>query len=324
MSENTLPFQESVAGSIKPFMSAHSGKSRDLWFLPRAALREKEGFNVRTDTEEFKAKVREYADSIKANGFYPDKPISAFIEKEGDETVAYVTDGYTRLAAVDLAISEGAEIEMLPVVAVPPGTTAEDLTIGLVTKNAGRPLAPYEVGIVCKRLVDMGMDEKLIATRIAKSLPYVKNLLTLVSAPKSIRDMVTTGKVSATLAVETIKKEGSNAAKVLKAGVGAAQELGKSKVTKKTVKKATEPAQDQSKKQKKAKAVTEPADEAQQSDNQPTPVVDLSPLIRLMTSALDVVMKSPAWDTMSSSVQDIVTKAHTAGQTNLDDTGDDL
>jgi ParB family chromosome partitioning protein len=226
--------------------------SSDLWKAPRSALHIDPNFNVRVHDAEYKAHIRTIADSIKANGFYPDKPIAGFVAKRDGQDVIIVTDGHSRIAGFDLAVSEGFEGTDLPVVTKPRGTSMEDLTIALVTSNSGRQLAPYEVALVCKRLVGYGMEPKAIAQRLGFTLVYVNGLLDLVAAPKALRDLVASGKVSATLAIETLRKEGSDAAKVLTAGVKEATASGKERVTKKHVKAATTKAEKKGKKGKPA------------------------------------------------------------------------
>jgi hypothetical protein len=63
----------------------------------------------------------------------------------------------------------------------------------------------------------------------------VDSLLALVSAPAEVRKLVTEGKVSATQAIDTLKKHGPNAASTLKAGVERAKANGKDKATRKHI-----------------------------------------------------------------------------------------
>lgn len=240
MSDSFENFELSmVPGSVKGAM--HGAKSSDLWKVPLSKLRVKEGFNVRVQNEAHAEQVRFIADSMKANGFFPDKPIAGYVSKENGESVIYVVDGHTRLQAVHLANSEGAEITELPVVTKPAGTSMEDLTVALVVSNGGRNLTPYEVALVCKRLIGFGMTETEIARRIGKSRNYVSDLLLLAGAPRSITNMVQDGTVSATLAVASFKKHGAQAAEVLEKGLEQATSSGKGKVTGKHLKKETTP-----------------------------------------------------------------------------------
>lgn len=225
-------------GSVKTAMAGST--SSDLWKVPRQKLHVEPGFNVRIHDADYEAHVRTIADSIKANGYYPDKPIAGFVTKRDGQDIIIVTDGHSRLAAFDLAVSEGWQGSELPVVTKPRGTSMEDLTIALVTSNNGKPLSPYELGLVCKRLVGYGMEPKDIAQRLSFTTVYVNGLLDLVAAPKAVRDLVISGKVSATLAMETLRSHGAEAAKMLMSGAKEAQSSGKERVTKKHVKAAAE------------------------------------------------------------------------------------
>lgn len=225
-------------GSVKTAMKGVT--SSDLWKVQRERLNIEEGFNVRIHDDDYKAHIRALADSIKTNGYMADKPLAGYVALGDDEHDRIViTDGHSRLAAYDLAVSEGMEPFDLPVVTKPRGTSMEDLTIALVTSNSGRQLSPYEIGLVCKRLVSYGMEPKAIAQRLGFTLVYINGLLDLVAAPKALRDLVTEGKVSATLAVETLKKHGKEAAAVLTSSVKEAKASGKERVTKKHVRATT-------------------------------------------------------------------------------------
>jgi ParB family transcriptional regulator, chromosome partitioning protein len=228
------PMFQFTMGSIKGVMRDGASKS-DLWIVPRELIKVVPGFNVRDKDAQYFAAVREYADSMKVNGFYRNKALAGYVAVENGENVIYVTDGHTRLDAVDLANAEGAEISKIPMIISPAGTNAEDLTIALVTSNSGRNLRPHEIAKVVKRLLgyNMGIDE--IAKRLCFTKVYVEGLLKLLEAPHGVREMVKDGKVSATLAIETYKKHGVSAEKLLQDGLAMATSLGKDKVTKKNI-----------------------------------------------------------------------------------------
>lgn len=246
-------------GSVKKATVGVS--SGDLWKMPRNRIRVIDGFNVREKDADYKANVRRYADSMKANGYDETKPMAGFVFEENGEHFIGLTDGHTRLDAVDLAISEGCEIVTIPVVTKARGTSMEDITIGLVTSNSGAALKPLEVAKVCKRLVGYGMEVKEIAARLTLTPAYVNQLLDLLAAPKAVRDLVANGTVAATLAMDTIKKHGKEATKMLTAGVKEAKGTGKTRVTAKHVKAATAPKVSP----QKGKKVAVPETPAQQS-----------------------------------------------------------
>lgn len=235
--------QELTAGNLKKAMSESGSKSRDLWFVPIADIHIIEGFNVRDDNDDYKAHIRSLADSIKVNGFMSHKPLAAYIERKGDENFIRLTDGHSRLAAAKLAISEGCEITTLPVVAHPSGTDMADLIAGLATNNSGKPLKPIELAAVCKRLQSYGLEVAQIAERLSVTSGYVASLLTLIGAPKAIREMVSKGEVSASTAITTLRQSGDVAEAVLSGAMQAAKTQGKGKVTPASLKqpKAAEP-----------------------------------------------------------------------------------
>lgn len=217
-----------VAGNGKKAMDALNAKSNEVYRVPVDAFEFIEGFNPREDTPEYLAHIEQIAQSILANGFYRDKPISIFIDEFNK---VKVTDGHSRVRGARRALELGAELETLPAVIKPKGTSMEDLTVALVTSNSGKHLTPFETGKVCKRLIDMGMDEKTIAKRFALGVEYVRDLLGLVASPKPIRDMVIAGEVSPTTAIKELNEHGSKAVERLATGLAKAKAEGKTKVT---------------------------------------------------------------------------------------------
>ena len=220
-----------VAGSIKGAMRLAGASSRDLWYVPREGLRILEGFNVRIHNEAYFAHIRFLANSMKMEGFKPSSPLSGYVVNDESGGYIIINDGHCRMAAYDLAVSEGCELGMLPVVVSTKARDIEDLTVALATSNTGKPLEPLEKASVCKRLVLYGWTEEDIAQRLQISLNYVRELLTLIGAPREVRDMVASEAVSATTAIQALKLHGANALQVLSKGLATAQRQGKSKVT---------------------------------------------------------------------------------------------
>lgn len=233
---------ELTPGSVDGAMAdAGAQRPRGTYAVPRDKIRVIDGFNIRNAADpEYKAHIRALANSMKANGYMQDKPLAGYVAKDPDtgENVIYLTDGHSRLAAVDLANSEGCEFNLLPLVVKPKGTSMEDLTVALYTSNSGKPLTTFETAMLCKRLLGFGMTEKQIAERLGfkAGKKYVDDLLSLVAAPKELRDMVANGSVGASLAIATIKDVGpAKAAKKLEKAVEKAKAEGKTKVTPKAV-----------------------------------------------------------------------------------------
>ena len=206
---------ELVSGNVKAAMQEAGATSRDLWYVPFDKLRVIDGFNVRTKDESYDQHVRGLADSIKENGYYVDKPMAGYVVSEGGHEVIVITDGHCRYAACELAITEGAPLDKIPVAVKPRTTSMADLTVALVTSNSGKPLTPYEIGLVCKRLESFGWTPDEMAKRLSFSRSYVDQLLLLMASPEKLQKLVTSGTVSARNAVDAVKKHGAGAADVI-------------------------------------------------------------------------------------------------------------
>ena len=169
-------------------------------------------------------------------GFYQHEPLAGYVAKDdAGKDVIYIFGGHTRLLALQRANNEGADIKVVPVVVGnKKGMSMDDMNIALINGNLGNPLTPYEQAVVCKRQVSRGMEVSEIARRTGFSVEWVNSLLVVMSAPLKLREMVANGVLSATLAAETVKKEGKKALEKVEAAVGRVVADGKPvKITKK-------------------------------------------------------------------------------------------
>lgn len=236
---NTAPLSftnEFHPGNVKSAMSAVGASSGDLWRVPVESIKAMPGLNVRVHDAAYEAHIAWITASIMAEGYYQDKPLGVFIADDG---AIFVRDGHSRLEAVQRAIAQGAQIKTLPCVPAPKGTTMEDIIVGLVKSNTGKPLNPIEIAVVCKRMQGWGQEQKVIAERLGMTSAYVGELLGLLAAPEEVQKLVKAGKVSATLVMEQIKAKGSKeASKVI---TEAAKGNGGARVTLKTLKLAAAP-----------------------------------------------------------------------------------
>ena len=229
-------------GSVEPAMKAAEAKTTKLYKVPIAKIKVMPGFNVRVQSAEYLEHRDMIAASIKANGFDQTKPVAGYVAKEGDENVIYLTDGHTRLDAVavvngDPDVDPRSEITTLPVLVHPGTASLTDLTVALHTSNTGRPLTPFELGVVVKRLMsEEGADKTQLAARLAVTPRYLDDVLLLVDAPKQVREAVMAGNVSSTLAIQEIRKDPKSAvAKITKAVADNKASGGTGKVTRKAL-----------------------------------------------------------------------------------------
>ncbi|NNM65693.1 MAG: ParB N-terminal domain-containing protein [Burkholderiales bacterium] len=221
---------ELVRGAVKEATKERAGRI-DAPRIPLDDIYVIPGFNPRIDTPKHLERVREIADSIKAYGFYDDQPLGVFPARMDGRSVLALYSGHTRLAAAKLARDEGTPITSVPVICAPEGTSMEDLTAALQTRNTGAPLAPYELAILCKRMRNYGIEIPEIAQRFNITEKWVHDLLFLASAPKAVRDLVAYDKVTATEAIKNLRKHGANAIQILQGMVDRATAQGKATAT---------------------------------------------------------------------------------------------
>ncbi len=234
-------------GRMKAITDAASGKATD-YIVRVDQIRVLPGFNVRVrETEDYRAHVDSLKQSIRENGYYPNKPLAGYIAKDGDDDVIYVTDGHTRLEAVQEinaeALSPDEEIAGLPISLKSADSTVADLTIALAQDNTGRPLTPYEMGVVVQRLARLTNDEgdgplfskADIARRLSITERYIDDLAVLSAAPAKVRNAVLEGAVSSTLAIQELRRNPKKAEERIIAAVTKARASGKTKATAKDV-----------------------------------------------------------------------------------------
>lgn len=236
-------------GATAAAMKAAGADNGKLHLVPVAQIKPIPGFNVRVQSADYLAHRDMLVGSIRANGFDETKPLAGYVAKEGDSTVIYVTDGYTRLDAVntfnaDPDTAEADEIAKLPVIVRSSAPSLTDLTVALHTNNTGRPLTPFELGVVVKRLLkDDGATKEGVAKRLAVTSRYLDDVLLLVNGPKEVRTAVLDDKVSSTFAIQELRAAGDKPEKAVEritAAVAKAEAKGKKRATAKDVGPKTE------------------------------------------------------------------------------------
>lgn len=224
---------EFTPANVKATMKEAGAVSADLWQVPYEDLHIVPGFNVREKDNDYKQHVENIASLMIANGYYKDKPMAGYVAVINGLNRVVVTDGHCRYEAAGIARTRGADIAKVPVVVKPSGTSGEDLVVAMVVSNSGKPLTPYELGTVCKRLMEFGWDEKQISTKLNFTSTYVTDLLFLQSCPAKVRKLVQEGKVAASTAIAAVRQHGDKALDVLTGAVEKAEASGKTRATKK-------------------------------------------------------------------------------------------
>jgi len=161
----------------------------DLFWLTPEIITEEEGWNIRQPGQDLDDHIRSLCDSIKEIGVQ--EPLTIYMK--GD--IPVLTNGHCRLAAVRLAISEGADIKGVPVRVEERQVDDARRTLSLLTRNAGKPLSMIEQAIPVRRLLDYGWSDKEIAAKAGFSLSKVKDLIALCGADTEVKEMIDQGKV---------------------------------------------------------------------------------------------------------------------------------
>jgi len=225
---------ELVPGSIKKHLSSKNGvASGDLFKIPRHMIKKLPGYNVReTRSPSYLQRVEEIAQSMTNNGWLVTEPISGFVAREGENEVFYLVKGHTRLDAFDLAVSRDVKLGDIPAIPQPRGTSMRDLNNDLVLSNSGTRLSLLELGTVCQRkLRNEGLSVAEVATDLGLKPKQVEDAVLLRTSPKGVQELLIMEKVSSTVALTALRKHGSEALKVLEAGLTRAESLGKTKAT---------------------------------------------------------------------------------------------
>lgn len=238
---DSKPIAAIAAGSTEKAVKDAGATTGKLYRVPIAKIKLIPGFNVRVDSEDYTAHRDQIAASIRENGYDETKPLAGYVGKDGDKNVIFLTDGHTRLDAVALVNADPDtktedEIDSLPVIVRRDAPSMTDLTVALHTSNTGRPLTPFELGVVVKRLLaEDGADKGDIARRLAVTPRYLDDVLLLADSPAKVRNHVLNGTVSSTMAIQELRRNASEAGDRIEAAVKKATGSGKRRATAKDV-----------------------------------------------------------------------------------------
>jgi ParB-like chromosome segregation protein Spo0J len=193
---------------------------------------------MRHPSEELTAHIRTIANSIAAYGFLRSRALT--VRRINDSVV--VVDGHCRLAAVQLARSEGVDIKTLPCIIEAQGTSDADRVAMMLISNSGLQHSPFERAEGYKKLLSYGWTKAQVAARFGVNSATVDNFLILAASPEPMQTLVKTGQVAATTAITALRHEKAiDATAHIVAAVAAAKSQGRAKATARDMS-ATDPA----------------------------------------------------------------------------------
>lgn len=225
-----------MTNSIRQMLAAKVAKRADAVRVLYEEIHIEPDFNLRLGGSELEESIEALAQHIINGGSYP--PLELRVRDAGG---MYIVDGHRRHAAIGLALERGAPLEdprdgkvWIPMVLFE-GNDA-DRTARIITSAANKPLTPLEIAEGYKRLRSFGWAPAHIAKKVGKSAEHVQQLLALGDAPAPVREMVTSGKTSASHAAKTARQLGGDqAAKVLEEQFTEAKAQGEDRITPKTI-----------------------------------------------------------------------------------------
>ena len=207
----------------------------DMYLIDPEKIEEKPGYNIRDmESEETQAHIRKMADAIKASG--TDAFPAITIGQEDGKIFVYA--GHCRRRAHLLAKSEGAPVKGILCVADTDARgkprSEEERTLDMINSNDNLHLAPMEIARGIQRLISFKWTITEIARRRGVTPQTISNILAVLDLPAPAAQMVQKGQVAATLAVETVRKDGALiGSDRLKTAVEIAEKFGKKRATKK-------------------------------------------------------------------------------------------
>lgn len=203
------------------------GVQKATYFKVRPDLLEFEpGFNLREESDSLQAHLDAMYVAMKAGAYFPPIDVSVIDGR------IIVRDGHCRTRTALRLLNEGEPI-MLEARQIR-GNDA-DCVFHMLQSAQGKQLTPLEQGRGFLRLIRMGNTVQGIAERTGLSRTSIDNGLILAEAPSSLQDLVSSGKVSAHVAIDAIRQHGSKAEGVLRAALDRVSATGKTKVTAKAV-----------------------------------------------------------------------------------------
>ncbi|WVR18300.1 ParB-like nuclease domain [Bordetella phage PY223] len=213
----------SPAASLKALYTQGEVRKKDVFSVPLHKLEFEPGFNLRDEGPELEEHIESMTQYILAGGTMPP------LEVRVSEGRVLVVEGHCRTRAYRLANERGASIE--DVTCIP--FTGNDVArvVKMIASSQGKALTSLETANGYARLIAFGKEPQEIAASVGKTRQHVEQLLILANANSDVHALVKSGSVSASVAIDAVRKHGEGAGAFLAAKYGEAKAAGKSKVT---------------------------------------------------------------------------------------------
>lgn len=200
----------------------------DLFRMDPRKIVIRHGWNSRDfDLPENQTHVDQLAESIREVGVK--EPLAGYHE----DGQFILTNGESRLRAVLKLLSEGHNVETVPVQPEPRHATEAEHVLSQIIRNSGKPFTPIENARVFARLIGLGMTNRDIAAKVGMTPERVAQIAKLDTVTPAVREHIKKGEITSTL-VQRIQAKAKDANEVEEQVVEAiktAQAEGKKKAT---------------------------------------------------------------------------------------------
>lgn len=196
------------------------GRRDALNIDPKLILIEK-GFNPRDYSL---PENRDHLDVLKGSIRQMGVKVPVLVRWDGAQAV--LIDGECRLRACLELIKEGEPIKTIPTLQEPLGDPSERLLLA-ISANTGKPLSMIEAGGAFVRLQAFGWSIGEITEKSGFKRSFVSDAMMLAMSPRDVKEMVSNGSVTPSLAKQVVRQKGDKAADTLKEKVSQAQAKGK-------------------------------------------------------------------------------------------------
>lgn len=220
-----------MTNSIRKMRGTGEVKRADGVQVRYESLHVEPGFNLRQQDQDLEESIEALTLHIIGAGKFP--PLEV---RPRDEGGMWIVDGHRRHAAIGRALDRGAPLRDPKTgvawihVVIFEGNDA-DRVARIITSAANKPLTPLEISEGYKRLRAFNWTPAQIGKKVGKTAEHVLQLLALGDAGSDVRQMVSAGEVSATLAAKAARKHGEKAGEVLGEQLQTAKAHGKARVT---------------------------------------------------------------------------------------------
>ncbi|RQR37830.1 pyridoxal phosphate biosynthetic protein PdxJ [Burkholderia sp. Bp9142] len=228
-------------GNTKAAAAQAGAKSADLWMVPYDQIHYDPADNVRPVDH---AWVKELTELMIQHGYDKGSPLHCYVRKVGDKDHFFVYKGQHRYLAAGAArkacgnpkLVEILHLDKLPlVVRDSREVDRAKMVVDGHHSNRQKAASPLDLAAAIAELRDIHRyDQKKICDELNITDQTIRDIALLEQAPQALHDLVRSGAVAGTLAIEEIRAHGGEKAlERIVSGLSKAKEAGKSKVTKK-------------------------------------------------------------------------------------------